>query len=302
MATTRFGVIGLIYLVLLSDLEVVGACFSIGTKSPASRLFLDTAVESEWYELLPLGIFHGITTNPTLLERAKQPCTVSNIQRMAHRALNHPNCQEFMCQAWGETAQELYETGLQLATNIPTKDKVPITTTRVVNDQVVIKVPVTAEGTKAASMLIQSNVRVCLTACYASHQALIAASVGAEYLAPYLGRMDDAGKDGADEIVTMQQIVDSFAAHRDDNKGTNDNNNEETSVRRTRIFVASIRSVSSMVELATKGLDTFTFSPDIARALFNSEPLTLQAANDFELAAKRGSGETTQINAPPSPQ
>eukprot|EP00978_Attheya_sp_CCMP212_P027033 scaffold90095_cov30-Attheya_sp.AAC.4 len=68
---------------------------------------------------------------------------------------------------------------------------------------------------------MQSNVRVCLTACYAS-QALIAALVGAEYLAPCLGRMDDAGKGGANEILTMQQIVDSFAAHRNyDNKGTN---------------------------------------------------------------------------------
>lgn len=55
-------------------------------------------------------------------------------------------------------------------------------------DKIVIKVPVTAEGTKAATMLSKSGVRICLTACYNSKQALIAGSMGVEYIAPYLGR------------------------------------------------------------------------------------------------------------------
>ena len=55
-------------------------------------------------------------------------------------------------------------------------------------DRIVIKVPVTAEGTKVATMLARSGVRICLTACYNSKQALIAASMGVEYIAPYLGR------------------------------------------------------------------------------------------------------------------
>jgi len=232
--------------------------------SPNSRFFLDTAVEAEWDELLPLGIFHGVTTNPTLLERANHPCTISHVKSLAETALSHSNCNEFMCQAWGLTADKMYKVGMELATieGKPSKN-------------IVIKVPVTFEGTKAASMLIGSGVRVCLTACYASHQALVAANVGAEYLAPYLGRMNDAGKDGESEILKMQQIVESFGSRYSD--GAN----------RTRIFVASIRNVESMVELASKGLDTFTFSPDIARALF-MEPLTQTATEDFELAASKG--------------
>jgi transaldolase len=160
---------------------------------------------------------------------------------------------EFMCQAWGETADDLYTTGMALSE--PNRH------------DIVIKVPVTAVGTEAASRLIQSGVRVCLTACYSSHQAFLSAGVGAEYLAPYLGRMCDAGKDGMKECMRMQDIVDGVGSD-------------------TRILVASIRDVESMCKLAESGMDTYTFSPDVARMLFD-EPLTEKAAADFEAAATR---------------
>ena len=90
----------------------------------------------------------------------------------------------------------MVETGLRLASIEPAR--------------VTVKVPVTAAGTAAAAELVQRGVRVCLTACYGREQALVAASVGAEYLAPYLGRMDDAGKDGMEECRAMQ----AAACHR----------------------------------------------------------------------------------------
>lgn len=226
-----------------------------------NRLFLDTAVQSEWDDLIPTGIFHGITTNPTLLERANHPCTVPSIQALAINALNRVGCDEFMCQSWGSTANDMYKIGMELSS--------------IDRARIVIKVPVTKEGTEAARMLMESGVRVCLTACYNSHQAIIAAGLGAEYLAPYLGRMDDNGKDGMGEIKRMQDIV----------KGVGSS---------TRIFAASIRDAKSMVDLmcyndnnGSSGLDTFTFNPDVARELF-SEALTDAAALDFEEAAKRG--------------
>ena len=99
-------------------------------------------------------------------------------------------------QAWGATTEAMVETGLRLASIEPAR--------------VTVKVPVTAAGTAAAAELVQRGVRVCLTACYGREQALVAASVGAEYLAPYLGRMDDAGKDGMEECRAMQ----AAACHR----------------------------------------------------------------------------------------
>lgn len=217
-----------------------------------NRFFLDTADTAEWDSLLKLGIFHGVTTNPTILEKCGQPCTVANIHVLAERALSQTN--EFMCQAWGSTAQELFAIGMQLAEPDP--------------EHIVIKVPVTAIGVEAAQLLQRQNIRVCLTACYNANQALLAASVGAEYLAPYCGRMTDAGKNGEEECMSMLDIVDGM--------------NSET-----RILVASLRSVDTIRNLTEAGLDTFTFSPEVARMMFD-EPLTDAAAKDFEEAAARG--------------
>lgn len=218
-----------------------------------SRIFLDTADTAEWDDLLPTGIFHGVTTNPTLLERAGEKCTIENIHRMATKALQMTD--EFMCQAWGSTAQQMYECGMELS--------------QPARDRIVIKVPVTKVGVQAASMLIQAGCRICLTACYDHKQALIASSVGAEYLAPYLGRMTDSGKDGVAECLKMQQISEGLKSH-------------------TRILVASIRDAQTMVDLAANGMETFTFSPAVARELF-LEPMTTEAAEVFEQAATRNS-------------
>jgi transaldolase len=160
---------------------------------------------------------------------------------------------EFMCQAWGANAQELYDCGMALSK--PDRDRI------------VVKVPVTISGIEAASLLIQANCRVCLTACYDHKQAMIAANVGAEYIAPYLGRMSDAGKDGAGECWKMQEIVEGLQAD-------------------TRILVASMRDYQTMIDLSAKGMETFTISPAVARKLFE-EPMTTHAAAEFEAAAAR---------------
>jgi transaldolase len=192
-----------------------------------------------------------VTTNPTLLERAGEKCTVANLHQMANKALQMGTVEEFMCQSWGSTAQEMYECGMALSA--PARDRI------------VIKVPVTIAGVEAAKLLIQGGCRVCLTACYHHKQAFLAASVGAEYLAPYLGRMTDAGKDGSLECLKMQEITEDMTSE-------------------TRILVASIRDAQTMVDLAAAGMETFTFSPEIARELF-VEPLTTEAAAVFEEAA-----------------
>ena len=121
---------------------------------------------------MPLGLFHGVTTNPTLLERANEPCTINNLHHLASKALSYTD--EFMCQTWGDTAEEMYDNGMAISK----RDR----------ERIVIKVPVTKKGAEAATMLTNAGVRICLTACYDSKQALIAASMGVEYIAPYLGR------------------------------------------------------------------------------------------------------------------
>jgi transaldolase len=248
---------------------------SAASSSLGLRLFLDTADPSAWNELLPTGIFHGVTCNPTLLERAGHACTIESLHLLAAHALSgapfpvhaaagsvaavapppleHAGCDEFMCQAWGGTVDELVYNGLALSSF----DR----------SRVVVKVPVTAQGAQVARILVSEGVRVCLTACYSALQAIVAAGVGAEYLAPYCGRMDDEGLDGKAECRKMQSIV------RGCQSGT-------------RILVASIRNVETLTDLAAAGMETFTISPDVARSLFQVR-LTEQAALEFEQAAQR---------------
>ena len=225
---------------------------AFGGMRGGTRFFLDTADTAEYKALLPLGLFHGVTTNPTILQRSGVPCTVPAIAELKETAFEY-GVDEFMAQAWGGTAEKLFDTGLQLRALDP--------------ERLVVKLPTTMAGLEAAGRLarVEGGTRVCLTACYNSQQALIAGAAGVEYLAPYLGRMSDAGKQGLEECITMQEVVEGMDAE-------------------TRILVASIRDVKSMVTLATSGLDTFTFSPEVARALFD-EPLTDAAAAAFEEAA-----------------
>jgi transaldolase len=225
-----------------------------------SRLFLDTADEREWEKHLPTGMFFGVTTNPVLLERANVGCTLSSITALARSALEVHHCQEFMLQAWGGERDALVHTGAAIAALDLGKDRI------------VVKLPLTPAGVAAARILGKDGARICMTACYNREQAFVAAGLGAEYVAPYLGRMSDAGKDGVAECASMQTLIAGMGAS-------------------TRVLVASLRSAHQLSALAAQGCDTFTFSPAIATQLLD-EPLTTAAASDFEAAALSMGGGT----------
>ena len=76
-------------------------------------------------------------------------------------------------------------------------------------ERLVVKVPATMEGIKAANALVVGRSSR-TTGAYAPHQVLVAASIGANYVAPYLGRMNDAGRDGMGTIVSMQETVEEL--------------------------------------------------------------------------------------------
>jgi transaldolase len=215
------------------------------------RLFLDTADTQQWQRWLPTGLFYGVTTNPLLLEQDQVACSVSHLKALASQALAL-KAKEVQIQTWGITVDSLVKTGKLLAA---------------IDERVVVKVPITKIGTEAASKLIAEGIRVTLTGVYAIHQVLIAAALGADYVAPYLGRINDLGRNGREDLVAMQRGIAGVSSA-------------------TRILVASIRSVDDIALLATHGLNTFTFSPLVAAAFFEVTA-TNQAASDFEQAARR---------------
>jgi transaldolase len=214
------------------------------------HLFLDTADPSQWQRWLPLGVFDGITTNPTLLERSQIPCTIERLQALAEYGFEL-GAQEIHLQTWGQEADILCQHGQELGA---------------ISEQIVVKVPLTEAGCTAAARLVAEGIRVTMTAVYARHQVLLATALGAEYAAPYLGRITDLGRDGHADLAQMQQMLNGVGSQM-------------------KLLVASIRAVEDIVFLAAQGLETFTVSDAIATQLFDVDATT-QAAETFEQAAE----------------
>ncbi|GLC33795.1 hypothetical protein PLESTB_000117300 [Pleodorina starrii] len=218
------------------------------------RLFIDSANLTQWELWLSTNLFYGITTNPCILEKDGQRCTLSNLTRLC-RIGEELGVREMQFQAWGDSAQSMVSVALDIFGMNP--------------NLVVVKLPCTLEGFQAAALLQESAVRVTMTAMYTSSQILLAQSVGAEYAAPYLGRMNDAygNNQGYKEVAEMQRILTAQKAS-------------------TRLLVASVRDTYAMASLAAEGCDTFTISPAVASKLF-AVSYTLDAVEQFEASARR---------------
>ena len=220
--------------------------------SPAAglRFFLDTADRGAWREWLPLGFFHGVTTNPILLEAAGVACAPPVLETLARAAFDL-GAGEIHMQTWGRSRDRYAAHGRVLAA---------------IDRRVVVKAPTTVEGVAAATSLRREGVRLTMTAVYSAAQALVASALGADYAAPYLGRLNDAGRDGFGEIASIARSVKAHGAPM-------------------RILVASLRDPGDVVRLAAEGLDTFTFGPKLAAGFF-ADDLARAAVEAFETAAE----------------
>lgn len=213
----------------------------------APRLYVDSADVERVGALLASGVVRGVTTNPTILERGGR--TAAEIPELYARWVAE-GAQEVFFQTWGGDAASFLRNA---------------ETIRTLGDRVAVKVPATAEGFAAASALVRDGATVLVTAVYSVAQALAAASIGAQYIAPYLGRLRDAGLDGDTLITRMQAVcVDSD----------------------TNVLAASLRSAEDIVALREAGVPYFTAAPDvIEQMLFH--PVSDSSAAEFDAAMVR---------------
>ena len=212
------------------------------------RLYLDTADRDAAEDLLSTGLFTGVTTNPTILQRAGLGVAAApDIYKWATAA----GATEVFFQSWGLTTGELVERGLRL---------------RELGNEVVVKLVASRAGSAACAKLSAQGVPTLLTAVYDPGQAIVAAAAGATYIAPYLGRLTDSGRDGLADVAAMQEVLRATAST-------------------TEILLASIRDVASMVSLARIGVHCFTMGPAIAEQFFTDE-LTADAVAAFEDAVR----------------
>lgn len=216
------------------------------------QLYLDTAIRTEAEPLLKAGLFRGLTTNPLLLHRAAlNTADLPDLYDWATSA----GAQEVFLQAWGQDDEAL----IKCAENL-----------RAIGPNVVVKLPVTREGVRAAVSLVRHGHPVLLTAVYNAQQALLGAAAGAHYVAPYLGRMHDAGRQAPAEIIAMQRALRAVGSQ-------------------TKILVASLRSLRDLVALAQEGLSRFALSPTVSQDFF-AEPLTEEIVQAFDRVTREMEG------------
>src|SRR6202008_3901162 len=153
------------------------------------KIFLDTANVNEIREGVALGVVDGVTTNPSLAAKEKRPF--------------RPLVEEICSIVPGDVSLEVVATdfdgmvkeGEELAQVAP---------------NVVVKVPMTADGLKAVKYLSGKGIRLNQTLCFSAPQALLSAKAGATYISPFLGRLDDIGAVGMDLIRDICQIYKNY--------------------------------------------------------------------------------------------
>ncbi|MBM3820247.1 MAG: fructose-6-phosphate aldolase [Acidimicrobiia bacterium] len=197
------------------------------------KLFADTGNLKEIEPLAAMGILDGVTTNPSLL--AKESGDYRQILKQICQTVQGPVSAEVVT----TSAADMINEGKSLAK---------------IDDHIVVKVPFTRDGVKACRALSSDGIRVNVTLIFSATQAWLAAKVGASYVSPFVGRLDDIGTTGMNLI---REIVDIFDAAE----------------YPTEVLVASVRSPIHIVEAGRMGADVVTCPPAVIEQCFK-HPLT----------------------------
>jgi transaldolase len=197
------------------------------------KLFVDTSSVKDIKALAELGIIDGVTTNPSLM--AKEGGDPRQILKEICRIVQGPVSGEVVA----TDAEGMVREGRELAA---------------LDEHVVVKVPFTREGVKACKTLSSEGTPVNVTLIFSATQALLAAKVGASYVSPFVGRLDDIATDGMHLIEEIVEIFDNYEFG-------------------TEVLVASCRHPIHIVTAARLGADICTCPPAVIDQLFK-HPLT----------------------------
>ncbi len=197
------------------------------------KIFIDSGNLKEIEGLVPLGIIDGITTNPSLL--AKEGGDYKAILKKICQIVKGPTSAEVVATDFEGMMRE----GRDLAG---------------IDEHIVVKVPFTKDGVKACKALSSEGLRVNVTLIFSPTQALLAAKVGATYVSPFVGRLDDIATSG---MHLVQEIVEIFENYQFP----------------TEVLVASVRHNIHIVEAARMGADICTCPAAVIEGMFK-HPLT----------------------------
>ncbi|MBP7055313.1 MAG: fructose-6-phosphate aldolase [Candidatus Omnitrophica bacterium] len=196
-------------------------------------LFIDTANINEIREANALGIIDGVTTNPSLIAREGRDF-VSVVKEICS-IVDGPISAEVI----SLKSDEMVKEALELAK---------------IHKNIVIKIPLTGEGLKAAKVLSTRGIETNVTLCFSPTQAMLAAKAGATYVSPFIGRLDDISQVGMDLIADIRKIYVNYGY-------------------KTKIIVASVRNPLHVLDAAKLGADIATVPYVVLMALVK-HPLT----------------------------
>jgi transaldolase len=197
------------------------------------KFFIDTANVEEITKANDLGMVDGVTTNPSLVAREGR-----NFEELIKEICNivdgPVNAEVVSLESDGmvKEAREL----VKLASNI------------------VVKIPLIEEGLKAVKILSEEGIRTNVTLCFSPIQALMAAKAGADYVSPFVGRLDDISEVGMDLVEQIVTIYDNYGFE-------------------TEVIVASIRNPIHVLDAALMGADISTIPFKVIQQLIK-HPLT----------------------------
>ncbi len=198
------------------------------------KLFIDTADIKEIEQAVDWGIISGATTNPSLVSTQGKVDFKAHIQRICELVQGPVSAEVISLDA-----ENMLKEAREIAAWSP---------------HVVIKVPMTSEGMKAAKALSREGIKTNVTLVFSPNQALLAANAGATYVSPFVGRLDDAGHDG---MAVVAEIVQIFRQYN----------------YSTQVLAASIRHPLHCVEAAKIGADVATVPYKVLKQMFQ-HPLT----------------------------
>ena len=206
------------------------------------KFFVDTANIDEISELSEMGVVDGVTTNPSLIYKSGRD--FKEVIKEIARIVSGP----ISAEVTSLDKNEMIDQGLELS--------------KIANN-IVIKVPLTEHGLIACKNLSKKSIKVNVTLCFSSSQALIAAKMGATYISPFIGRLDDISNEG---LNLIEEIITIYSNYPDRLS--------------TEVLVASIRSPLQVTQVAQMGADVATIPPKIIKQMIK-HPLTDIGLNSF---------------------
>lgn len=216
------------------------------------KFFIDTAKVEDIRKANDMGVICGVTTNPSLI--AKEGRDFNEVIREITTIVDGPISGEV--KATTVDAEGMIAEGREIAK---------------IHPNMVVKIPMTAEGLKATKVLSSEGIPVNVTLIFSVNQAILAANAGAAYVSPFLGRLDDINMPGIDLIRNIAEIFDIYGYD-------------------TEIIAASVRNTVHVTDCALAGADIATVPYKVIEQM-TRHPLTDQGIAKFQADYKAVFGE-----------